>query len=271
MYLQHVYRTISSDTSVFYAWFSAMHTRIDILLATGFQKDQLITVCSDIQQIVADVEHTANCFHARSELSVVNRLAYTQPVPLSPMLEDILQACIYYNRLTHGLFDITTDSDGYIQNTIQQIQLFRHQIRFQRVGIRINLSGFLKGYALDSIRQLLLRHEVCNAIVSMGNSSVLAMGSRMGMEGWPVTLQQNGATVILKDQCLTTSGNDSADRRHIVNPMSGQPVMGKRSVTVTTKDGAVGEVLSTCMFIANPEQRAAILQHLHADQVIDTK
>lgn len=53
--------------------------------------------------------------------------------------------------------------------------------------------------------------------------------------------------------------------------MSAQTVMGKRSVTVTTKDGSVGEVLSTCMFIANPEQRAAILLHLHADQVIDTK
>ena len=59
---------------------------------------------------------------------------------------------------------------------------------FQQAGTTINLSGFLKGYALDKIREILKVHIIANALINMGNSSVLALGNHPVGTGWKVSL-----------------------------------------------------------------------------------
>lgn len=58
----------------------------------------------------------------------------------------------------------------------------------------INLSGFLKGYALEKIRELLQQYEIENALVNMGNSSVLALGHHPLADGWKVNFGQSAVT-----------------------------------------------------------------------------
>ncbi len=50
-------------------------------------------------------------------------------------------------------------------------------------GVTINLSGFLKGYALEKTRKLLQHYEVKDALINMGNSSVLLFGHHP-LAGW---------------------------------------------------------------------------------------
>ena len=45
------------------------------------------------------------------------------------------------------------------------------------------------------------------------------------------------------------------ERKHIIDPQSGKLVEGKREVAVVTANGAVGEVLSTSLFVADARQR----------------
>ena len=106
------------------------------------------------------------------------------------------------------------------------------------------MSGFLKGYALETIRGILNEALIENALINMGNSSILALGNH---------------DILLHNECLTTSGNDSPSRRHIVSPQNGKLVEGVKQIAVVTTNGSIGEILSTSLFAADSEQRKALL------------
>ena len=143
-------------------------------------------------------------------------------------------------------------------------------IFYRQPGITINLSGFLKGYALETIRDILHSCSIENALINMGNSSVLALGNHPAGTGWKVNFGNQSETkktgksqsILLYNECLTTSGNESDGRRHIISPQNGNFVEGIRQIAVVTKNGAVGEILSTALFAAGPEQRETLLASL---------
>ena len=71
--------------------------------------------------------------------------------------------------------------------------------------------------------------------------------------GWKVN------NILLHNECLTTSGNDSPERRHIVSPRDGKLVEGARQISVVTTSGAIGEILSTALFAADSEQTKVLM------------
>ena len=97
---------------------------------------------------------------------------------ISQSLYRMISLCTEYHKKTLGCFDVTIHSDNYNQDTIHSIHLYpeAQSVFFQQAGTTINLSGFLKGYALDKIREILKVHIIANALINMGNSSVLALG-----------------------------------------------------------------------------------------------
>lgn len=235
-----------------YAWFGAMHTRVDAALISTESEDVLLETVAETRKRINSIETAANCFDPQSELSAVNLMAAEKIMPVSRELESILRECLRYNVMTDGLFDITVGSDGYDNRMVHDIILPGDgTVVFRRRGLYINLSGFLKGYALEQVRRIIKGAGITTALVNMGNSSVMALGRPDGQNGWEVSFG-NGSrkdTVTLCDQCLTTSGNDSPARWHIVNPATGKLIEGCRSVSVVNRNAAEGEVLSTCLFI----------------------
>ncbi len=198
-----------------------MHTRVDIAVLSSQDEDSLLAAMEAVQRRIMEIEAIGNCFNPESELSRYNR---DRQLELSPELDRILSLCDYWKSETGGLFDVSVEG-------------------------RINLSGFLKGYALDEIRPVLESYGIDNILVNLGNSSVLALGCQPGStEGWTVK-NDKGESFLLKNQCLTSSGNDSELRRHIINPLTGQYIEGRGMVSVVTDGGAEGEVRATEMFI----------------------
>ena len=250
---QHIFRS-HQGRQMFYAWFSAMHTRVDIVF-TGRRLDeqQCVAVVHTMAQRIAEVESCANCFDPSSELSQVNAGGRDE---LSPLLGDILGRCLYYNKVSEGLFDVMMpEGRGY-------------EIQGNKIVLnsRINLSGFLKGYALDLLKPIAEANGLSNALISLGNSSVLAMGCGLDDRPWRVTIPMSGQEVELQDECLTTSGNDSAGRRHIVDPQTLNYVEGQRQVSVVTPNATLGEVLSTCFFIGDKKKRLHLASLFHVDR-----
>ena len=74
----------------------------------------------------------------------------------------MIDLCLEYNGKTLGCFDITVHSENYNQNTIQSVHLSAedHSIYFSRLGVAVNLSGFLKGYAFNCFQSI--PFEVCD-------------------------------------------------------------------------------------------------------------
>ncbi len=230
----------------YYTWFSALHTRVDLLLCAPLSEAHFEQAEAAIQDCLAAVEQMGNRFNPLSELSQAVCLASLQPAPLSPALFSLLARCLQAHSATNGLFDITVCSPHYTPGLIHFVELIPSApaaststcggyLRLHRPYILLDLSGILKGYALERLRQLLPSLHIHDALINLGNSSILSLG--------------NNPSDIPSGHCLTTSGNSTSQRQHILNPLTGHYITGQRQVTVTTADAIDGEILSTVQFI----------------------
>ena len=275
--VQHIYKSSQQGDSLLYAWFTAMHTRVDIVIHGWGDEKELMDVIYRIEEALRQLEGAANFYDPESELAKINRIGALHPVKISSDLYKMIESCLAYNTQTFGCFDVTIHSEQYNRDSIHSVRLSADDqtVFFKKQGTVINLSGFLKGYALEKIRSILQAHTIENALVNMGNSSVLALGSAPGGNGWKIGFgnqaesTDNAAEVCLYNECLTTSGNDSNTRKHIISPHTNRLVEGKRQLAVVTEDGITGEVLSTSLFVADSTLREAMIRAFAIKTIIE--
>ena len=142
-------------------------------------------------------------------------------------------------------------------------------------AVRLDLGGYAKGYALDRAAAYLRAEGVKNALVNIGGN-IIALG-RHGDRPWRVGIQHPRepgpiATLDLPNGwAIGTSGDyqrfflvDGRRYCHIIDPRSGYPAQGTRSVTVLVPPGPRAGVLSDAaskpIFIAEPPRRLAAAQ-----------
>jgi thiamine biosynthesis lipoprotein len=204
---------------------------------------------------------------------------------------------------TGGAFDITYDSVGYlydfrarerptettIADSLPAIN-YRHvrldagksTIRFTRPGTRINLGGIAKGYSCEQVVALLRKAGITNALVNAGGDTRL-LGDRRG-KPWVVGIRDPDdeskwvTRLALDDEAISTSGDyeryfeeDGVRYHHILDPKSGKPVAGVRSVTVIGPDATLTDGLSTSVFVLGPERGLALIEAMpgYAAVIID--
>ena len=100
-----------SHGCLLYAWFSSMHTRVDIILYDG-NEDKLLGIVRLIYEELYRLEQLAN-FYEDSELFRVNKKAIQEPIKMSRELFDMISFCLSAHERTLGYFDIAVHSDGY--------------------------------------------------------------------------------------------------------------------------------------------------------------
>lgn len=229
-----------------------------------------------------------------SELSRVNRDAARRPVEVSEELLGLLERSIVFSTLSAGAFDITYASAGHLYDYRKRIrptevQLaaareaigYRHlqldrgtrTVRFAREGVRIDLGGFAKGYAVDNGAAILAQHGVRHAVVAAGGDSRM-LGDRCGRP-WTIGVRDPRreddvvALLPLEDVAVSTSGDyerffDDGDERchHLIDPSTGKSPHLVRSVTVIAPDGLTSEALSKTVFVLGVERGIPIVESL---------
>jgi len=254
------------SSQLLYASFDLiMGTRLEILLI-GKEEAVARNVCSRISEEVCRLDKLMNKFDPESELFHVNKKAFLNPVTMSDELWTILTDCRRYYQLTSGYFDISLSDFSKVS-----FDESMHTISFSTNDIELDLGGYGKGYALRKIEHILREENVTCSLVNFGNSSVLAIGSHLYGDYWPVgiTNPETGetvGTVQLKDNSMSTSGNSPGNPLHIKDPHSGAYYSGKELVTVVSSDPVDAEVLSTTLLIAPPESHQSILSHFNIDE-----
>ncbi len=228
-----------------------MHTRIDLALCHLSQADSELLL-HQIHQEILCLEKIADCFNNQSEISRINQIAFLQPVPVSQEMFIILKNCMDAYQKTDGYFDITIQSKNHTPLIINDLLLNSSDqtIFFNNKNIQIDLCGYIKGYALDKIKKILQKHNCTDALINMGNSSILAIGSHPCGCGWKINNNQihDSLDITLSNQCLTLSGNETSERKHIINPRTNEYMEKKSVVSVLTNSGAEGEIFSTALF-----------------------
>lgn len=250
--MDYIYRKVE-DYGIFYVWFEAMHTRIDFIMWDYLLKETDFCQISDnAKKEISRIETFANCFNRDSELSIVNSTVVNQWMDVSSELCGILSNCIYYSLQSGGLFDIAVDArlKGISINNKYEVDVNNSRVRRLHDFTYLNLSGFIKGYALSSILKQIISTGLKNGMFSFGNSSIYCMGNHPLGEGWFVSNAIDlDKKFLLRNECLTTSGNFSNDRKHIINPLTGNFVVGKHEISVITQNPEYGEVKSIVEFI----------------------
>ena len=262
--MQFSHKTLPDGRNFLYAWFSAMFTRIDLIIIKKVSEDELVGVAQRIEAEVLRIEAFANKFNPESELSYINRLAGKQEVHVSEEMLQILAECEIYNQKTLGYFDITAGSETPFLKEKYFLNIERPGIRFAHANVKLDLSGFIKGYALRKVYEILKNENIPDALVNIGNSSVFAKGNHPFGDGWKIEVPDTQTECVLHNECLTTSGNRSDTKWPVVVPDSGLPGTKSSAASVITTDGAEGEALSTAIYLAKENEVALILKKFNA-------
>ena len=221
-----------------------------------------------------------------TEISRVNREAAQHPVVISQELFELLQESVRYSELTHGAFDITYASVGYlydfkkgvhpdqqaIKDALPGIN-WRHMVLdpkkttvfFQRAGMRIDLGGIAKGYSVDKGIEILQKQGITRAMVNAGGDTRI-IGDRFGRP-WVVGVRDpdhEGKTFLklpLTDTAFSTSGDyeryfdeDGKRFHHIIDPKTGDSARKCRSVTIISGTATRTDALTKSVFIMGPEE-----------------
>ena len=266
--IQFLRKSQANGKNLLYAWFEAMHTRVDLLLYAEVSHDDLEAIARSIQDETDRIEKKVNRFDSGSELYYLNKYASVQECPVSEELVEMIGECLSFHSKTFGYFNITVNSFNNFRSGTDNIRLDTEKktIFFQHSDIQIDLNGYVKGYALRTAAKILKDNQIHDALINFGNSSILAAGNNPYGEGWSVgmdpKLKKNGNAITLFNECLTTSGNRLKNQRHIINPQTGKFVDKTATVSVVTSDPALGEILSTAFFIADTFHRQLMLEQL---------
>ena len=157
--------------------------------------------------------------------------------------------------------------------TLDDLQFESNSLSSRNPDVKIDLGGIAKGYAVDRAIQQLKRLGIENAIVNTGGD-LRAIGER-GERNWNIGIrspdnQQPIASLQPEgDESIFTSGDyermflyENRRYHHIINPATGWPAPGARSVTVIHSDAMTADAAATALLIAPTDQRATIAQQM---------
>jgi thiamine biosynthesis lipoprotein len=186
------------------------------------------------------VDETFSTYRDDSEIARLNRGELAEAA-CDPAVREVLAACRGLRERTGGAFDAEAAA---------RMPAVRARLGRVRPGA-VEPAGYVKGWAISGAWERLAAAGVRNAIVEAGGD-MLVCGRAAPDRRWRVGIQHPdededaalAAFLELSDLAVATSG---AYRRgdHIVDPATGTPPRGVRSVTCVGRDVAVADALAT--------------------------
>lgn len=131
-------------------------------------------------------------------------------------------------------------------------------------AVQLDFGAIGKGYGIDLAIGHLKEMGIRNAIVNSGGD-LRAIGSRGG-HPWRIAIRSPsgsgtlGFLYVSGDESVFTSGNYERNYlwegklyHHIIDPRTGYPAEGTRSVTVIHDNATVADAAATALFVAGPK------------------
>jgi thiamine biosynthesis lipoprotein len=222
-----------------------------------------------------------------SEVARINREAAARAVTVEPEVAKVIDASLAMWRASDGAFDITVEplirlwgfiggpkrvpSDAEIAAVLPRVGARQvafdaptRTLHFQREGVKIDLGGIAKGYAVDVAADSLRAHGVVNALIDL-TGNMVALGHPVTAPHWRIGIRDprdrvsHFARIALRDQAISTSGQYeqfiAANGRtygHILDPRTGKPVDGLISVTLVGPTALACDAWDTPLFVMGP-------------------
>lgn len=145
--------------------------------------------------------------------------------------------------------------------------------------VKLDFGAIGKGYGIDMAIEHLKELGIKNAIVNSGGD-LRAIGSRSGRP-WRIAIRSPSGSGTLGflhvkgDESVFTSGDyernyvwEGKTYHHIIDPRTGYPATGTRSVTVIHSDATTADAAATALFVAGPEDWHRIARKMGIEYVL---
>lgn len=235
------------------------------------------TAIAEIQRI----EALLTTFRDNSETNQVNANAGIKPVRVSREVYQLIERSLAISKITQGAFDISYGSidkklwnfdcsmtslpDPNTARSMTRLINYRNvlldpeeqTVLLKYEGMRIGFGGIGKGYAAEMAKKKLQQMGIESGIVN-ASGDIAAWGHQPGGSAWTVGIAHPDsaaypfATMQLRNSAVATSGNyekfvmiGGKKYSHTIDPRTGLPVRGIKSVTVFSPNAELSDALAT--------------------------
>jgi thiamine biosynthesis lipoprotein len=255
--------------------------RIRLAPPPGFDRDAASrAIEARLEDILAQMSH----WRADSVLGRFNRAGAGEWCALPADFATVIETALTVAEQSAGAFDpaigALVDAWGHGPVTIdrppttEEIEQARTASGFLRLayepdtrrlrqpgGLRLDLSGIAKGYAVDALAALLAGMDCHHALVEIGGELV-GRGLRPDGDPWWVDLEtptQDVAPlrVALHQLAVATSG-DYVRGFHSIDPRSGMPVEHAMAVSVIHSSAMLADAWATAFSVLSPAAVSAL-------------
>ena len=256
------------------------HTELHYVMGTYYritaEGPDVVPALRGCFQDARRLEEVYSRFDPESELSRVNAAAGSAR-EVSDEFARLLRRSLELGAATDGAFDVTVgpltelwrSSDG--KPTAAEIAAARAHVGAAHVRLtgrtlelpaehRLDFDGIAKGWAVDGCVARLRAAGVERALVSLGESSVYALGAPPGEAGWALDVRgaepdEAVGVLRLRDEGLSVSatfgGGGRAGRAagHIVDPRTGEALAEPAVAAVVAASATDAEAFSKALLL----------------------
>jgi len=250
------------------------------------------------------IEKLLTTYDEHSETNLINRNAGIEAVEVCDETFQLIKRSIRISSITQGAFDISYGSidkslwnfdtnmkalpDKETAKAMVRLINYRNIILeeekktvfLKEKGMRIGFGGIGKGYAAEMAKKVMQEMGVESGIVN-ASGDLTAWGFQPNGEEWTIGI----ANPNIKDQvfsymkitglAVATSGNyekfilvDGKKYSHTINPRTGLPVTGIKSVTVITKNAEIADAMATPVTIMGVQAGLDMINQIKDIEVI---
>jgi thiamine biosynthesis lipoprotein len=244
-------------------------------------KEQIAKAVVEIRRI----ERLLTTFSDTSVTNKVNALAGWSSLKVPDEFFDLVSRCQKLSQITSGAFDITYGSiDKRFWNfdltmkelpkkeeALEAVALIDYKnlildpedktVFLKKKGMRIGFGGIGKGYAAEMAKKVMQENGVENGIVNAAGD-LTTWGKQENGKPWTVGIadpdlnQSMFSSINITNASVATSGNyekyvviDGKKYSHTIDPKTGFPVSGIKSVTIITENAEIADALTTPIMV----------------------
>jgi len=272
---------------------NAMGTTFSVLLVApgkAFRKDELH---SRILETLEEIDMLASTWREDSELSRFNANGSNTWIGTSVEFCDAIERALEISRLTDGAFDITVGplvnlwgfgpggevseppADDALHAVMAKVGYERLQTRCNTPAVQkkngdiyVDLSGWAKGHAVDSLAALLDEKELKDYLVEIGGELRVRGHNAEGLK-WAVAIETPSTAKRVPHSVLrvtntgvATSGDyrnffdhDGRHYSHTIDARTGRPIShALAAVTVLNESAAYADAMATALLVLGPTE-----------------
>ncbi|HEX6891379.1 MAG TPA: FAD:protein FMN transferase [Chryseolinea sp.] len=255
--------------------------------------------CDALDEAISEVErieYLLTEFSNTSQTSLLNQNAGIRPVFVDSEVYRLIKRCKELSVLTQGAFDVTCGVLKRLYNFkgenfrlpeadavaaalrkvgSEKIKLKEpNRIYLSEAGMHISFAAIGKGYAADIVKRKLVERGIKGGVIN-ASGDLTAFGRRPDGSLWKVGIADpdDPSRLIgwlrVENASVATSGNyeqyferNGIRYSHNIDPRTGKPAKGVKSVTVVSSSAELSDALATAVTIMGVEVGLHFIEQL---------